>query len=287
MYQPMEPYRALVMAGGGNRCWWQGGFWDVAAPALELKPLVFAGVSAGACMAAGCLAGTNGKALAYMRRVTAANHANVHWRSFLRGGALFPHYGIYATALANILGPSELARIQAGPEFRVLMASPPAWAGRHLGTLLGFTCYTLEKHLKEPLHPTWAERAGFRPVVGVANRCRTPAELCELILASSSTPPLVPAFFRDGQVVLDGGLIDNVPMAALRPGEGPVLVLLSRRYRPELLAGHAGVTYLMPSGPMPVGKWDYTSPDGLQAAYDLGRSDAERFLAGGPAALQR
>ncbi|MGI9024564.1 MAG: patatin-like phospholipase family protein [Burkholderiaceae bacterium] len=41
-------FEQVVFAGGGNRCWWQAGWWDVVAPAISLKPRVIAGVSAAA-----------------------------------------------------------------------------------------------------------------------------------------------------------------------------------------------------------------------------------------------
>ena len=34
--------------------------------------------------------------------------------------------------------------------------------------------------------------------------------------------------------------------------------------------------YLLDGGP--VSAWDYTSPEGIQFAYDLGRRDGEAFL---------
>ena len=39
---------AVVFAGGGNRCYWQGGFWEAASPLLGLRPGTLVGVSAGA-----------------------------------------------------------------------------------------------------------------------------------------------------------------------------------------------------------------------------------------------
>lgn len=36
-------YNAVVFAGGGNRCVWQAGFWQAAAPACGLAPRVLAG----------------------------------------------------------------------------------------------------------------------------------------------------------------------------------------------------------------------------------------------------
>jgi len=47
----------VVFAGGGNRCWWQAGFWDVVQPELNLRPRIITGISAGAATA--CMLYTN------------------------------------------------------------------------------------------------------------------------------------------------------------------------------------------------------------------------------------
>ena len=39
-------FDAVAFAGGGNRCYWQGGFWEAAAERLGLAPTLAAGVSA-------------------------------------------------------------------------------------------------------------------------------------------------------------------------------------------------------------------------------------------------
>ena len=85
------------------------------------------------------------------------------------------------------------------------------------------------------------------------------------------------AAVRDGRTVLDGSLAHSAPVCALdHPGR--TLILLSRHYgtapRPD-----SSRVYLAPSSPVPVSKWDYTSPQLLQQTYDLGRRDAEAFVA--------
>jgi len=274
---PPPPYQALVLAGGGNRCIWQAGFWESAGPALG-TPQVVAGVSAGACMACAIFAGRARGSLEYMLRQAARLDKNLYWRNLWRPEPLLPHFKVYRQGLLEILDQEALARLRQGPEVRILLARPPAWAGAVGGTLLGFACYFLEKHLKRPLHPTWSQRLGFRPVVVRADECRDGRELARLILASSSTPPIVPVQRWGGRPALDGGLVDNVPLLALKPQERPALVLLTRRHPPGLLQGHPGLTYVQPSRPIPVAKWDYTSPERLQAAFDLGRRDGEEFL---------
>jgi hypothetical protein len=152
--------------------------------------------------------------------------------------------------------------------------------------LAGFLAYTLEKHLKGPLHPRWSLALGFRPETARVADCADSRELAELILASSCTPPVLPRMRRNGRPVLDGGLIDNVPAAVLTPADEPALVLLSRRYPPAKLRNRGGLTYIQPSRDPLVGKWDYTDPKGFLATYRLGREDARRFVEQGPGALQ-
>jgi predicted acylesterase/phospholipase RssA len=282
-----DEFRSVVFAGGGNRCTWQAGFWEAVAPAWPLKPRVVAAVSAGAAIACCCLAGTSKKALAHYDVVLLKNPKNFYFSRLLKGQRPFPHLAIYRQALLTLLDEKELAVLRDGPEMRILLARPPAWAGSLGGVLLGFLAYTLEKHLTAPLHPVLPAKLGFVPEVVSMNQCQTPAQAADLLLATASTPPVLPSMRLNGGPVLDGGLIDNVPLAALRPEDSPSLILLSRRYPPEKLIGHPGRTYVQPSVPVPAAKWDYTNPQSLHDAFDLGLADGEKFLADGPEALQR
>ena len=70
-------------------------------------------------------------------------------------------------------------------------------------------------------------------------------------------------------------------MAALAPGAARTLVLLTRRYDPALLPDTAGRTYVQPSSPLPIEKWDYTDAARLRETLEFGRRDGESFLAAG------
>ena len=123
-----------------------------------------------------------------------------------------------------------------------------------------------------------ASQAGFTGEVVSVRECADPEALAELLLMSSCTPPVLPVMHRNGRPVLDGGLVDNVPVSAVEPSNGPVLVLLTRRYPVDRLPHIPDRLYVQPSSPISVYKWDYTNPRGMQEAYDLGRKDGERFL---------
>jgi predicted patatin/cPLA2 family phospholipase len=82
----------------------------------------------------------------------------------------------------------------------------------------------------------------------------------------------------NGLTVLDGGLVDNVPVHAVAGGRGKTLVLLTRHYPPGTIPRDSDRIYVQPSEPIPVSKWDYKNPEGIQATFDLGKNDGRRFL---------
>ena len=122
----------------------------------------------------------------------------------------------------------------------------------------------------------WGYLLGFGSQLISVRDCSNKVVLVELILQSSCSPPLLPISRRDDRVVLDGGLVDNAPADLVREASS-TLVLLTRHYSEQKVPRVAGRTYVCPSSPIPVVKWDYTSPELVQQTYDLGRSDGEAF----------
>jgi predicted patatin/cPLA2 family phospholipase len=82
---------------------------------------------------------------------------------------------------------------------------------------------------------------------------------------------------RGGRVVLDGGMIDNVPVFMVRNLPGRKLVLLTRKYSDEIIPKNTDLLYVQPSEPIHIKKWEYSDPDGLQYVYDMGMRDGESF----------
>ena len=287
--RPTAPIRSVVFAGGGNRCLWQAGFWSVAGGELcgpSGRPQLAAGVSAGAAIACLIFAGQAEAALARFERATAANPRNFYPRNVFRGRPMFPHEAMYRAVVLDGIDDATLARLHAGPDIRVLLARPPRLLGPRAAVWVGFSAYNLERQLLQPVHPALGRRIGFTSETVSIRTCHTPAELADLVLHSSCTPPFTPVYRRDGRPVLEGGLVDNVPVVALddAPDAHPMLVLLTRPYPPDRLPRLPGRTYVQPSQPIAISKFDYANPRGLRAAWDLGCRDAERFLAAPAAA---
>ncbi len=269
---------SIVFAGGGSRCFWQAGFWDTAGHQLSGSLHAVAAVSAGSAMATLCLADVVQDGVAHFKSLTADNERNFYPKKLLSNDPAFPHYQMYRGAILEILDPDALQRLRSGPDIRITMAALPAWLGPRSSVLLGMVGYELEKKLRHPVHPSAGRRIGFRNVVGRVADCETTDALADLILASSSTPPFTPVAQFGATTVLDGGLVDNVPVDVVEDAPGDTLILLSRRYKS--LPSVPGRHYVQPSTDIPVSKWDYASPDGVQAAFDLGRRDGEAFLRG-------
>jgi predicted acylesterase/phospholipase RssA len=99
-----------------------------------------------------------------------------------------------------------------------------------------------------------------------------------LVLASSATPPFTPLGRVRGQLLLDGGMVDNAPayLAEAVPGVERTLVLLTRPYPGPNIGWQGRRLYLAPTEPPPISRWDYTSVARVEATLALGRADADR-----------
>ncbi len=273
-------FKNAIFAGGGSRCVWQLGFWDGANDAgFDLADSVdyAASTSAGCAMALAAMLGRGREALDLFKGLTADNPSNIHWRNLRPGSGkpLLPHIAMYRQALEMFLRPEDMQAL-ANKRLEFLMARFPRYLPSTLGTLLAFSLYGLEKHLTGVLHPHWTRRLGFTQVIHGNQDARNEVDLVDIVLASSCVPPVLPGPPYRGQRVLDGGIIDNVPVHLADGREGRTLVLLSKRYRRPLPEPGQRV-YVQPSEPIHIDKFDYANPAGLQATYDLGLRDGARL----------
>jgi predicted acylesterase/phospholipase RssA len=276
----MDSPFSIALAGGGCRAFWSLGVLEALRD--ELPPVTeWAGVSAGAAMAALFLTGSSREVLSHFERATAANPRNFYPDRLLRGGRPFPHEAMYRAALElGLGGDGAFARLKAAPPLRLLQAYLDPGAPRWRTVTRGLWAYRQQKR-RGDLHGADVPPPGIGWFAVTAQEASDAPALIEAILASSATPPITRAIERDGRLLVDGGLVDNVPLRALSPAAqaGRVLVLLTR----DRHAGSAPVLhtatrlYLAPSRAVPVVKFDYTSPHLVRATFELGLSDGERW----------
>jgi hypothetical protein len=198
----------------------------------------------------------------------------------LKGERPFPVAALYRELLASVIDETAFARINSSTDFRVSLARLPPFLPASLAALLGLGAYQLEKKLFHPVHPRFGRAIGFRPLFAEARTMRSANDLIEAIFSSACVPPIMPLGRFEGARVVDGGMVDNVPVApleALEAAGDKTLVLLTRKYKaiPDI----ANRTYVEPSEPIPVGQFDIGNPDGIRRAYELGLRDGAAFAA--------
>jgi predicted acylesterase/phospholipase RssA len=267
----VETFNTLILAGGGNRCWWQAGVLSEWMSGDRLCASRFAGTSAGAGIATAALGGTLDAAIAACRRLYGANRAN-----FDRARREFAHRTIYPEWVASLATANALARIRAaGVELQIGVARLPRPMPRSIGVGLGMLAYLVDKYVMASVHPRLPTWFGYRMELHRVHGAMSEAEARNLLEASAAAPPFMALRKIDGRVALDGGLCDNAPRVPTNASDERQLVLLTRHYprRPRVFE-QAGRWYMQPSRPVPVSTWDCTWRTDIGAAIALGRADA-------------
>jgi hypothetical protein len=273
-------FDAVVFAGGGNRCYWQGGFYETAAPRLGLAPKLVVAASAGAFAAAYSLLGTGPEARQRVYQGCGPHLKNFDVAAWRRGAPLCPVGPLYNELLAQTIDDGALARLNAVTDLQIAVTRMPRGWPLLAGAMLGIGAYQLEKHLLHPVHPRLGRALGFRPEFVSARSLPDARAMHDVLMASSGVPPFMPVTLVNGRPAFDGGLVDNVPVEPLTPIEiagGRTLVLLTRLYRNVPMV--AGRTYVQPSRKINLSQFDITNPDGIRAAYELGVKDGNAFAA--------
>jgi predicted acylesterase/phospholipase RssA len=272
-------FDAVSFPGGGNRCYWQGGFWEAAAGDLGLAPGLVVGVSGGAFAASYSLLGLGAEVRSRVYEGCALGRPDLDWRALLKGGDAFPVAPMYRALLEATLTGEAFARLNAATDLRIMIARPPRRWPATLAALAGLASYQIEKKLMKRVHPRWGARLGFAAEFVAVRGLPDARALQRVAYASACVPPIIPLQTVGGRPALDGGMVDNAPVGPLADVErqgGRSLVLLTRRY--AAIPAVANRTYVQPSQPIAVGQFAITSPEGIRAAWELGRRDGAAFV---------
>ncbi len=272
-------YAGLAFAGGGNRCYWQGGFYETVAPRIGLRPRRVVGASAGAFAMLYTALELGPYVRGRVREACLGRRSEFDWPGFRKGGRLLPVGELYLAMLNELFTAERLAALQARADFRIAISRPPRFWPVAIAALLGIGAYQLEKRLRRPVHATAARRLGFTPDLVRLRDCTEPGELVAALRASAAVPPFMPAGLVGSRAALDGGLVDNAPAWALSELETagePTLVLLTRPV--AALPAIPCRTYVRPSQLVPVSQFTITDWEGIRFAYELGVRDGEDFL---------
>lgn len=192
----------LTLAGGGNRAFYQVGLLRRFHEEIEPRLAAVASCSAGACVAVLHFSGRADAAHEFWRHRRRHVTRNFDWRLLLRGERPAPHAPVYRDTVEFAMRDGGLDRLRALPfPIWVVTSSLPRRLPVPLALSLGLAAYNLEKRIAPArVHPRLAARVGFRAALFDARDCETPAEVADLVLASSATPPFTPSACIAGNV---------------------------------------------------------------------------------------
>ena len=270
---PPRPSNSSSSPAGGTRCFWQGGFLDVARAALAPDPQRIVGVSGGALGSAAFVAHRGTDLLDIMQRRFADHDRNVDWNEVVNedeGWTL--HQRVYREVAEELLDAATLARVADGPDLQVVIGHPPG--DGKLSATAATLAYEAELHTVASPHLSWAPKLGVETARIDARAAARHGTLADLCVAAATIPPLFDLPGWGGRPVIDGGMADQAPMPD--PDEGDTLILLTRHYRG--LEEVPGRLYLQPEEDVPADKIDFTDPAKIGNTWEAGRRAAGRFL---------
>jgi predicted acylesterase/phospholipase RssA len=248
---------------------------DTVAPA----PDRIAAVSGGALGAAAFVARRGHQSLDAMMRRFAEHDSNLSWDALDPDTGLTKHQRIYREVVEEVITAEAAQAVRDGPPFEVLLGHPPGGAeGGKAAATAATAAYEAELHAINSPHFSWAERLGVTSTRVDARQAARDGRLSDLICAAAVIPPLFDMAWWDGLPVIDGGMVDQAPLP--RDAEGPVLILLTRRYK--RLPDVAERVYVAPGEETPADKIDFTDPDKIARTWAQGEADARAWLAGAP-----
>lgn len=257
-----ETYDALVLQGGGCRCFFTLGFLEAAADRLSGVQQI-AAVSAATAMACAHLIGNHRQALETFAARVRQNRRNFHVDRLLRGENPMPHHDMYRQALLEAFSAENFARLRTQPtRLRLATSRVPS---RSLAVAMGLGLLFLLRRQKPPL---------LQVHVIEAHDLLTREELADAVLASSAFPPFTPVPQRDDHQLIDGGAVAPVPHQALDGADRPLYILT----RPQpLWPMPPGSHYIAPETDLGVATWDYSDEKLLRRVYECGLRSGEHF----------
>jgi Patatin-like phospholipase len=269
--------QTLVFAGGGNRCWWQGGFMETLMQQGFALPKTLVGTSAGAGVAASLITEAPSVALAGCENLYAKENSifNRHTRSFA-------HDYIYPAWLESFLDDRHVAHIkQSTTRLQVAVTLPARWLGLHGTVLAGTLAYMVDKHISHSIHPKLPKRLGLRQAFEWLDAPATAQAMRQLLSAAGAAPPFMPPVRLSSGWAIDGGFTDNAPIPVQTQLEASqTLVLLTRFYaKLPMLFSWQGRSYMQASRVIPVATFDCTHKATVRDAFGLGIDDANHLLA--------
>lgn len=275
---------SLAIAGGGCKAFYGLGVgYQLRKMGIQFKAL--AGVSAGSAMILSIVSESEKNGLDYIASLMKRNSSNFNFSKMLQGKYPFPHENMYRRSIRYSIDMSKIRNtnikiyiqaVAAIPKIdtfkdilyktRVIAETARAFILDEADKEKGIICNRVEK-IKEK----W----NFQEITYSNNHLKDSRVVEQIIMNSSSVPPVISLQKEDSTYFFDGGLTNNLPLE--------IFPLKNRKigvyYEDSTIFGKdpnvLKNTYLIkPSRDLKTTAFDYTNPEGIIDAFELGICDA-------------
>ncbi len=198
-------FDAIGFAGGGNRCYWQSGFWEAFNGLHPQRPDYYVTVSAGAYHCAMNLAGkarqVREAAIAFAEKGlptssgrTSSSAARPSWSAACSMNSSPP---------CSMMATSKTLKAQ--PPIFMQVSRPPPLMPSAIAALGSIAAYQLEKRITGGAYSKAGRYLGLSPAWISTHEMHTARDLIDGMLATASVPPFMRVGRIHGRPCLDGG----------------------------------------------------------------------------------
>lgn len=276
---------ALAIAGGGCKALYGLGVgFKLRSWGLKIKEI--SGVSAGSAIGLMILSGREEAGIEYFEQLLKRNKRNFWPHRLLLGKRPFPHENMYRRTLRYAIDFERISKsrvkifilaVKAFPRkgklhnyWKKLLLIPKTMRAVLLDDKdkeKGLPCNRVSKIVKE-----W----NLKEVIFTNKDFQYPAITEQIILNSSSIPPVLSFQRINEEYYLDGGLTNNLLLESFSNTRKKIGIY----YEDTTIYGKSESalrnTYLIkPVEKLPIHTFDYTNAIGAREAYELGKKDAE------------
>ncbi|MCB1143070.1 MAG: patatin-like phospholipase family protein [Leptospiraceae bacterium] len=276
---------SLAIAGGGCKAFYALGFgYKLRKWGIKFKAM--SGVSAGAAMVMGIISENEEAGLEYAASLTKRNQKNFDLKRLLKGERPFPHENIYRRSIRYSLDIEKIRTTDIKIYIQAVLAFPkedkltdlfrktrliPQTAHAFLldeaDKLKGKEVYRVNKII---------EKWNLKEKIYTNEDLKDPNLIEQIVLNSSSIPPVLSFQAKDNAYYLDGGLLNNLVLEKFPERDKKIGIYYDdTTIIGKNLEGLKNTMLIKPSKELKITTFDYTNPEGLIETYELGKKDAE------------
>ncbi|EMJ96503.1 patatin-like phospholipase family protein [Leptospira alstonii] len=280
----LENEICLAIAGGGCKAFYGLGFGhELKSWGLKFREV--SGVSAGAAMALCLICGDEEECVSFFENIVRKNPANFYFSRLFKGERMFPHEEMYRKTIRFGMDFQKIIKSGTKVFIHTLRAIPKEDSLKNKFRLARSIAETAkafledERDRKRGLNTERMQRVlrnwNMKEVLFTEKDFEDENTVEQIILNSSSVPPVVSVQSLDKEYYFDGGLTNNLLLEAFPPDKKTIGIY----YEPTTIVGKdpkllERCFLQSPSEPLPITSFDYTDPVGVRGAYELGKQDA-------------